>query len=343
MTISVLIVDDAHFICKSLQRLLEIDPELQVVGFAHNGQEAIDKTAILKPDMITMDIAMPIMNGIQATKRIMAIMPTPILMFSAMTQVGAKATLEALNAGAVDFCPKQLAAIDHDPECAKQLIRQKVKMVAAVKMGAVASVRASNAMPLQSASPQRIRLIVIAASTGGPMAIQKILTQLPASCPVPILIVQHMPAGFTHSFAERLNSICQIQVKEAQQGDSLKAGVALIAAGGQQMLLELIAGKVCVTLRPKVLTDLYAPCADLTLGSVAEYFANATLSVVLTGMGMDGRKGVMKLKQGGGVAWAQHKDSCTVYGMPKAVIDAQLADKVYSLDEIADEFSKIGG
>lgn len=348
MTIKVLIVDDSSFLCKSLQRVLEIEPDVKVIGFAHNGQEAIDKTTALKPDVITMDVEMPVMDGIEATRRIMATTPTPILMFSAITRAGAKATLDALGAGAIDFCPKQLSEIDNDPEQAKQLLRQKVRMVAAVKLSAPTVARympANMSKPTiapQQAGPQRIRLIVIAASTGGPVAIQKILTQLPASCPVPILIVQHMPAGFTQSFAERLNGVCQIQVQEAQHGDRLRPGVALIAPGGQQMGIDLVAGELCVKLREKVMADLYAPCADVTLTSIARHCAGFTLSVVLTGMGVDSREGVAKLKQGGGVAWAQHKDSCTIYGMPKAVIDAQLADKIYSLDEIAGEFSKIG-
>lgn len=344
MTIKILIVDDSRFLCKSLQRVLEIEPDVQVIGFAHNGQEAIDKTVALKPDVITMDVEMPVMDGIEATRRIMATLPTPILMFSAITRFGAKATLEALSAGAIDFCPKQLSEIDSDPEQAKQLLRQKVRMVAAVKLSVPTVTRYTPASIAKPAiTPQRIRLIVIAASTGGPVAVQKILTQLPASCPVPILVVQHMPAGFTQSFAERLNSVCQIQVQEAQHGDRLRPGVALIAPGGQQMGVDLVTGELCVKLRTKVMADLYAPCADVTLTSIARHCADVTLSVILTGMGVDSREGVAKLKQGGGVAWAQHKDSCTIYGMPKAVIDAQLADKVYSLDEIAGEFSKIGG
>lgn len=388
MTIKVLIVDDSTFICKLIKRILEEDAEFTIVGFAANGREAIIKTATLEPDVITMDVEMPIMDGITAVKRIMAEMPTPILMFSAMTKVGAKATLDALNAGAVDFLPKQLEDIDGNLENAKQQLRQRVRMVATAasvsrqqrstsgvnkpaKPGQHERFQQRNHHQINASSPHlqvssetgsaaqdlrkpvltsyhatpsaltRMKLLIVVASTGGPVAIQQILMQLPASCPVPVLLVQHMPASFTRSFAERLNSVCKIQVKEAAQGDLFEPGKALLAPGGHQLEIRTGAGKSRVELRSKSASEIYAPCADITLGSVAEHFPGQSLTIVLTGMGADGKEGAVKLKQGGGLVWAQNEASCTIYGMPKAIVDAGLADKIYALDEIANELKRI--
>ncbi len=378
MTIKVLVVDDSTFVCKIIKRILEEDPEFSVVGFAANGQEAIVKTASLAPDVITMDVEMPIMDGINAVKRIMAECPTPVLMLSAMTQVGAKATFDALNAGAIDFLPKQLDDIDRNHENAKQQLRLRVRTVAAT--ASVVRKRkiltSSNSMMVNSFNPpfnsvslslkngvrnftpeatksisnspyasplvlSNMKLLVIVASTGGPVAIQKILVALPSRCPVPVLLIQHMPANFTRSFAERLDNVCQIRVKEAEHGDILEPGSAALAPGGMQLEIKSSSGKCRVELRPKSSSDIYAPCADITLTSIAEYFPGQSLAIILTGMGADGKEGAAMLKRGGATIWAQNEASCTIYGMPKAVIDARLADKVYDLDDIAVAFKRI--
>lgn len=388
MTIKVLIVDDSTFICKLIKRILEEDAEFTIVGFAVNGREAIIKTAALEPDVITMDVEMPVMDGITAVKRIMAEMPTPILMFSAMTQVGAQATLDALSAGAIDFLPKQLEDIDGNLEKAKQQLRQRVRMVASATSllrrqhrpaaqvssiskstsvekislrngynpnGVVPSQRFNveleslpelkkNSTSSQQFTPvviPRMKLLVIVASTGGPVAIQKILTEISVRCSVPILLIQHMPASFTRSFAERLDSVCEIRVKEAEQGDLLLPGTALLAPGGMQLVVSGIAANYRVELRPKAVGEIYAPCADTTLESVAQHLPGQSLTVVLTGMGADGKEGAIKLKRGGATIWAQNEASCTIYGMPKAVVDAKLADRVFSLDDIATAFKRI--
>ncbi|MGR9117022.1 MAG: protein-glutamate methylesterase/protein-glutamine glutaminase [Gammaproteobacteria bacterium] len=364
MTIKVLIVDDSSFICKRIKEILEQSIEetgnqmFKVVGMAGNGLEAVRLAAALKPDVITMDIEMPVMDGIAAVKRIMREYPTPILMFSAMTHVGAKATLDALEAGAVDFLPKQLDDIDADRETAKRLLRRRVRMVAleAEKIKTWHRRRSlepqeSHAIPNSrrsqpgesgsSSQPGKMRVIAIAASTGGPVAVQKVLSRVPGSCKIPIIIVQHMPKNFTRSFAERLNQLCQIRVKEAQEGDVLEPGLALVAPGGMQMEIKTSSGRKCVALRTKAGDELYSPCADITLASVSQHFPGAALTVVLTGMGADGREGAMQMKRTGATVWAQNEATCTIYGMPKAVVDAGLADHVYSLDEIADEFARI--
>ncbi len=355
MTIRVLVVDDSRFICKRIREILEEDPAFSVVGVAGNGLEAVEMSARLDPDVITMDVEMPVMDGITAVKRIMLDHPCPILMFSAMTQVGAQATLDALSAGAIDFLPKQLEDIDADRETAKAELRFRVRMVAwqAPKMRRnrqLKTVTANDSSQLAVAVKQteplagalaRIDLLVIAASTGGPVAIQQILSQVPGACRMPILLVQHMPPNFTKSFADRLNQLCQIKVREAVEGDILKPGEALLAPGGMQMQCKQLGGKLQVTLRAKLATEIYSPCIDTTLNSLAEVFNGHILLVVLTGMGADGREGAIRLKRQGAQIWAQDEASSTVYGMPKAIAEAHVADKIYSLDEIAHVFKKL--
>jgi len=365
MAIRVLIVDDSRFICKRIREILEEDSEFIVVGTASNGKQAILQAAQLEPDVITMDVEMPVMDGISAVKQIMAECPTAILMFSAATHAGAKSTLDALNAGAIDFLPKQLDEIDGNREMAKRLLRRRVRMVAlqsrrvqaatyTAKTGArpisnIAAKVQSQAKPNQRTASsinrqrdiEKIDLLVIVASTGGPVAIQKVLTQMPANCSFPILIVQHMPQNFTKSFAERLNQLCDVKVKEAVNGDALMPGEVLLGPGGMQMEVSSGSGRKTVTIRAKQTGEIYSPCADITLSSVSRSYSKNVLTVVLTGMGSDGKEGSVKLKQKGLVIWAQDEASCTIYGMPKAIVDANLADKVYSLDEIANKFKKL--
>jgi len=365
MTIRVLIVDDSRFICKRICEILEEDSDFKVVGSASNGKQALLMAAQLEPDVITMDIEMPVMDGISAVKAIMAECPTAILMFSAATHAGAQATLDALNAGAIDFLPKQLDDIDGNREIAKRVLRRRVRMVAlqskriktkplphkpVINKTSVIDTPLSNTQVHINRSRKnfavnsvnnRIELLVIVASTGGPVAIQKVLTQLSGHCSFPILIVQHMPHNFTKSFAERLNQLCQIKVKEAVDGDLLRSGEALLAPGGMQMEVNRKPAGKAVKITDKKVGEIYSPCADVTLSSVAKAYSAHVLTVVLTGMGSDGKNGAFALKQNGCSVWAQDEASCTIYGMPKAIVDANLADKVYSLNEISNEFKKL--
>ncbi len=336
---------------------MEEEPEFSVVGVAYNGQQAVELAAALKPDVITMDVEMPVMDGITAVKKIMDSHPCPILMFSAMTHVGAKATLDALNAGAIDFLPKRLEDIDANREAAKSQLRYRVRIVASQaqrlaaqrpavlpsdfgrrRLGDVAFLPLPKTL---SSELGKIDLLVIAASTGGPVAIQHVLSQIPASCKIPVLLVQHMPHNFTRSFAERLNQLCSIRVKEAEEGDVLQPGIALLGPGGMQMQISRLEGRQQIKLRPKQTGEIYSPCVDITFASLAEEFPGRILAVVLTGMGSDGKGGAIKLKQRGALVWAQDEASSTIYGMPGAIVDANIADKVYSLDEIANEFKKL--
>lgn len=356
MTIRVLVVDDSRFICKRVREILEEDHEFNVVGEAHNGREAVEMAATLRPDVITMDVDMPVMDGITAVKKIMDTHPCPILMFSAMTQVGAQATLDALNAGAIDFLPKRLEDIDADREAAKSQLRFRVRMVA-LQARRISAVRVqpsvdNGARPVGDAAFRtskitpgnelaNIDLLVIAASTGGPVAIQRVLSQIPASCKIPVLLVQHMPQNFTKSFAERLNQLCKIRVKEAEGGDVLQAGAALLGPGGMQMQIGNIGSRQQIMLRAKQAGEIYSPCVDITFTSLADGFSGRVLAVVLTGMGSDGKDGAIRLKQRGALVWAQDEASSTIYGMPRAIVEANIADKIYSLDEIANAFKKL--
>ena len=350
MSIRVLIVDDSLFMCKRIAEILQEGGQFKVVGMAKNGSEAIVLAATTEPDVITMDVEMPVMDGITAVKRIMAETPTPILMFSASTHVGAQATLDALDAGAIDFLPKQFNEINGDYEVARRILKSRVRSVALqaerIKRPKTRALKSHLEQSLHTISRRKLKryefeLLVIVASTGGPVAIQKILTEIPAQCPIPILLVQHMPGNFTSSFAERLNALCKVQVREAVNHNELLPGVALLAPGGQQIEVEARAGKKFIVLKPKAAGDIYSPCADMTLASVAQVYKNKALAIVLTGMGADGREGAKIMQQAGSDIWAQDEASCTIYGMPKAVVDAGVVAEICTLVELMQIFREI--
>lgn len=352
--IRVLVVDDSGFFRRRIVEILEADPSLQVVGTAADGREAIQKVMELKPDIVTMDIEMPVMDGITAVRRIMKIQPTPILMFSSLSYEGAQATLDALDAGALDFLPKRFDEFSKDREEAKRILRGRVRQIGSRGFGtkptASTSGRATSgartAIPPRSAAPsapQRrgdFRLVAIGSSTGGPVALQKVLMQLPANFPLPILLIQHMPATFTPAFAQRLNQQCQIHVKEAEDGEMLVKGTAYLAPGGRQMGLVDRGGKVLVHIYDGDASQHYRPSVDMAFNSAATVFPGKVLSVVLTGMGADGREGARALKKGGSTVWAQDEDSCVIFGMPGAIVEANLADQILSLSDIGRELAK---
>lgn len=369
MAVKVLVVDDSSFFRRRVSEILEQDKDIEVIGFAVNGREAVDKANQLRPDVITMDVEMPVLDGISAVKEIMAANPTPILMFSSLTRDGATATLDALDAGALDFLPKKFEDIARNNEDAIKLLQNKVKEIGRRRLSRFS--RPAPATPVtpsststattsrpaitqpdrsfnRSATPsagtsatirasgKKYQIVAIGTSTGGPVALQTILTQLPANFPHPILLIQHMPAAFTPAFAARLNGLCKIQVKEAQQGDKLMPGVAYLAPGGQQMLIEGRGGNR--TLR--VFEDdsariTYKPSVDVTFASTAKAYQGDVLAVVLTGMGADGRDGARMLKQVGATIWAQDEKTSVVYGMPQAVASAGLSSASIALSDVA--------
>ncbi|MBD0785108.1 chemotaxis response regulator protein-glutamate methylesterase [Vibrio sp. Y2-5] len=370
MAIKVLVVDDSSFFRRRVSEIINSEARLEVIDVATNGKEAVEKAERLKPDVITMDIEMPVMDGITAVRQIMASNPTPILMFSSLTQEGAKATLDALDAGALDFLPKKFEDIARNRDEAVSLLQQRVIQIAAKKSfmrrpiggatrsattstatsttspfgraqanttaSAAPAARPSSSMARFKASGKSYQLTAIGTSTGGPVALQKILTKLPANYPHPIVLVQHMPATFTAAFASRLNSLCKIQVKEAEDGDPLRPGVAYLAPGGKQMMLEGRPGAAKIRILDGGERMNYKPCVDVTFGSAAKVYNDKVLSMILTGMGADGREGSRMLKSAGSTIWAQDEASCVVYGMPQAVAKSGISSEDLPLDRIAE-------
>jgi two-component system chemotaxis response regulator CheB len=343
MAVRVLVVDDSGFFRRRISEILGSDQKIQVIGTAADGMEAISKVAELRPDVVTMDIEMPVLDGISAVRRIMATHPTPILMFSSLTHEGAQATLDALDAGAVDYLPKRLEDLSSDQSEARRILCARVRAIGArglvsrTPKGKPAPASQADAAPrARTAFPPKgsIKLVIIGTSTGGPAALQQVLTKLPKDYPVPLLLVQHMPASFTPAFAQRLDQLCAIHVKEAADGDVLTPGTALLAPGGRQMVLEDRRGTVSVRITDSEPGQNYRPCVDITFNSVAKVYPGKTLALVLTGMGADGREGARALKQGGSTIWAQDEATSIVYGMPMAVVEAGLADMVLPLPDI---------
>ncbi len=343
MTIKVLVVDDSNFFCRRVAEILSADPEIKVVGVANNGQEAIEKVKLLKPDVITLDVEMPVMDGITALKQITKIHPAKALMLSSLTYEGAKLTLDALDAGAADFMLKSYEGISQTSSRLSIGLRNKVKELGrvaaktAVPRPSVSAPVSQPVKPSPSAKVQRgnFKVLAIGASTGGPVALQKILTALPANFAVPITITQHMPGTFTGAFAQRLNGLCQLNVVEATDGMSLNAGTVYIAPGGKQMFIEGSASAAKLRIRESDARLQYAPCVDVTYASASKVFGQNVLALVLTGMGADGRDGSRLLKQKGATVWTQNESSCVVYGMPMSVKTAGLSDLEVDLDQIS--------
>lgn len=378
MTVSVLVVDDSGFFRKRLTEILTSSGQIKVVGAATNGREGVELAEKLRPDVITMDYEMPVMDGISAVREIMRKHPIPVLMFSSLTYEGARVTLDALEAGAVDFLPKNFEEIARDNSQLQKILIDRILDVARSRPGNRPAAPArpepsapasrvpgtsarprpdiaprqrpdtpSPAAPAGSASeaeaPRRharrgaakhYAVVGIGTSTGGPVALQRVLTALPAAFPAPIVLVQHMPASFTPAFAERLNKLCRIDVRQAEDGDVLRPGLALLAPGGKQMMVENRGGQARIRILPGDERLNYKPCVDVTFGSLARSFPGKTLGVILTGMGSDGKEGCRMMKQSGSDIWSQDEKTSVIYGMPMAVAKAGLTDDVLPLDEI---------
>ena len=424
MATKILIVDDSSFFRKRLKEIFESDPSMQVVGEAKDGKEGVAMTEKLRPDVITMDVEMPVMDGITAVKEIMAKCPTPILMFSSLTFEGANSTFKALEAGAIFFMPKNFDDIAHRREDAIKSLIGSVKAVSrsrvrgfrpapattatarpatstlsarpsattstlrttststlASRTSTLSSTRTSSFSSATSATPaatsgaamgqyKKINemlsgdpgipaaarkftfgdhkaettafrksgklhsIVAIGSSTGGPIALQQIIPKLP-KLNVPVIVVQHMPGSFTQTFAQRLDAQSQLHVVEAKDGDMLEPGTCYIAPGGKQMIFE----KVGVKTRVRIIQDTgrlsYNPCVDVSFASLCQIYGGKVLAMILTGMGSDGCEGCQLLKKKGSVIWAQNEETCVVYGMPQAIVNASVADMVLPLQDIA--------
>jgi two-component system chemotaxis response regulator CheB len=359
--LKVLVVDDSGFFQRRVSEIINADPRLEVIATASNGKEGVEKALALKPDVITMDYEMPVMDGVTAVRNIMSQHPIPVLMFSSLTYEGARITLDALEAGAVDFLSKQFDAIAATEAKLHKVLTDRICDVAATgkksttasntprpvnKTTASAPLNsASNSTgssvtnPLinSSASPSRslrhVEVVIIGTSTGGPAALQTIFKKIPENFSKPIVIVQHMPGSFTKAFAERLNKLCPLTVSEAQQGDRLKPGHVYVAPGGMQLMVDSRNGG-SIHIHESDDRISYRPSVDIALASAAKHFGRKALAIILTGMGSDGKEGATLLKQAGGTIWAQDEASCVIFGMPMAVIKAGLAANILPLDDI---------
>ena len=337
--ISVLIVDDSALVRQMLSDMISKDPEMEVAGLARDGVEAIRLTRELDPDVVTMDIHMPEMDGISALEYIMKKTPRPVVMLSALAKKGAPQTLRSLELGAVDFIAKP----SQFPSSVNE-VRDDVIW----KIKAAANSRAKEIWERarKAKAPKRVKLrrkaarggcvVIVGASAGGPRALTEILPALPAELPASIIIVQHMPGPFTGSFAERLNSKSRIIVKEARQGEEILQGEALVVPGEKDLAFEGIGvGRVRARLLPTVARHSASPVIDVTMESAAVRFGEKSIGVLLSGMGNDGAMGMGMIRDAGGETIAQNEETCLVYGMPRAAVERNLALMVLPVEKIA--------
>ncbi len=341
--INVLVVDDSAFMRNALSSMISSDPEITIIGTARDGVEAVDKVAELKPDIVTLDVEMPRMNGIEALKLIMEKTPVPVIMVSRLTTEGVEVTLDALDIGAVDFIPKNLSDLSINIVKIKEVLIEKIKNICRNGNGHKRVLLPSRPLDIKQktqtySSRRTVGIVSIGSSTGGPRALQSIISSLPENYPVPVLIAQHMPASFTGPFAERLNHLSAVSVKEAEDGEAISEGHVYIAPGGCHMG---IAQDRLTKTTIKIVKDngkyIYKPSVDFLMQSVVEFFSGHVLGVILTGLGNDGAKGMKEIKNKGGRTIAESEESCIVYGMPRAVINSGCADKIIPLTEIAGE------
>lgn len=334
--IRTLVVDDSAFVRKAVREMLSRSPYIEVVGAARDGIEALEMVDELNPDVVTCDLTMPRLDGVDFVLQQMARKALPILILSAANEDTEQA-LQALEAGAVDFVQKPTALATND------LLRIGNELIAKVR--AAAQVSASRLMvepkehrrpPAAPVSAERLDAVVIGVSTGGPQALRFLIPQLPANFPIPIAMVLHMPVGFTALYAERLDEICGVTVKEAAHGDELKPGLSLLAPAGQHLLLRRTASGAVVAHLSRHPTELlHRPSVDVLFQSAAEVYGGRLLAVVMTGMGDDGKKGCAWIKAEGGTVLTEAEQSCVIYGMPRSVAEAGLSDAAVPLAEMA--------
>lgn len=336
--IRVLVVDDSAFMRKVIANLLESDPGFKVVGTASNGVEALQRVEALAPDVVTLDVEMPKMDGLTALKEMVGRHRARVVMVSSLTQEGAETTIRALAAGAVDFVPKPSGSVSLDMHRVGDDLRRKVKAAAQARVRVPSRVGPPPADPPAPGSHERPasgnrsrRVVVIGCSTGGPGALHEVIPRLPGDLGAAVLIVQHMPPGFTRSLAQRLDELSAIRVREAQPGDLLTDNTAFVAPGGYHMTVDG-EGRIALDQEPPL--HGVRPAVDRTLVSVAQRYGRAALGVIMTGMGYDGAKGIAELKRTGGRAIAEAESTCVVYGMPRVVVEMGHADRVAPLAEI---------
>lgn len=340
--IRVLIADDSAVMRTSLSRMLEASPQIRVCGTARNGQEVVEKTKLLRPDVITLDVEMPLLNGVEALKRIMSECPCPVIMFSSATREGAEVTLEALSAGAFDYLPK----ISLLP-CANTLKLQHdlIEKIEAASHSYLARKRAllhpRPSLPpsaLRNRSPETPRpiprIVVLGTSTGGPQALQELLPELPSDLPLAMIVVQHMPLGFTAPLAQRLDGLSKLKICEARHGEAVLPGTVYIAPAGQHTTLSKNSHQVSICLSDSPSNTLHRPSVDVTMLSVAEVFGTYTLGIILTGMGSDGLQGMTAIHHAGGLTMGQDEATSVVYGMPRCCAERGILQQIVPLSQV---------
>jgi two-component system, chemotaxis family, protein-glutamate methylesterase/glutaminase len=334
-TIRVLVIDDSAFVRKTLRELLHTSPYIEVVGTARDGLDGLEKVAELSPDVITLDLIMPHLDGVGFLQKLMQWRPIPTVVVSIASEDGEQA-LAALDAGAIDMVQKPTAlASERLREVGADLV---AKVRAAADARPVATIARSSLAPSRRAPRQStIEMLAIGASTGGPQALRELIPRLPGDLPVPVAVVIHMPVGYTHLFAERLNSVSQLEVVEAQEGMPVMPGRVLVAQAGRHLAFRRTGNEVVCQLEAKPFDTAHKPSVDVLFSSAARVFGGNTLGVILTGMGSDGTEGAGEIRSAGGTVIAESEESCVVYGMPRSAVEAGVVNRLAPLGRMADE------
>lgn len=345
--VKVLVVDDSAFMRKLITNFLSESPQIEVVGTAKNGKEALEKVALLKPDVVTLDVEMPVMNGLEALKQLMKNHPLPVVMLSSTTTEGAENTITAMQYGAIDFVAKPSGVISLDLYKVKEELINKVLLasranVRAISLDNTGEIRKHQRIrTFYDRKNQRKKIVCIGTSTGGPRALQQVLTKLPENIAAPIMVVQHMPKGFTKSLAQRLDSLSLIAVKEAEDGETLQNGTAYIAPGGFHLLVHQEKGALTACVEQSPPRNGHRPSVDVLFESVSALTDYEKIAVIMTGMGSDGTAGLQRLKESGNTkVIAEDETTAVVFGMPKAAIQANVVDIVVPLEQIAEMIAK---
>jgi two-component system, chemotaxis family, protein-glutamate methylesterase/glutaminase len=337
--IRVVVIDDSAFVRQALTRMLAA-ADIKVVGTAGDGYEGLEKVLDLRPDVVTLDVKMPRMDGLEALQRIMKECPTPVLLLSSLTREGADVTLRGLELGAMDFVDKSSVQGHMNLLGLTDELRAKVRALASVPRSRLAPLPPVPAprLAIPAAHPgRRAEVVAIGTSTGGPPALQAIIPRLPSDLPAAVLVVQHMPVGFTRSLAERLDQRSALPVREAEDGESVEPGAVLIAPAGRHLKVRQRGGQVQVQLDEEPRSALHRPSVDVLMASVARAYGQRAVGVVLTGMGTDGVEGLRAIRDAGGRTLAESEESCVIYGMPKAAAEAGVVQRVVALRRMADE------
>ncbi|HTW57885.1 MAG TPA: chemotaxis response regulator protein-glutamate methylesterase [Terriglobales bacterium] len=342
--VRVLVVDDSAFMRTALSRMIASESEFDVVATASSGPEALERIAALDPDVVTLDVEMPGLNGLETLRRIMSEAPRPVIMVSSVTEKDAETTFNALGAGAFDYIPKQLSSASLD------ILHIQSDLIAKIR-AAAHSRRSPSSAPLSKKPPQSTwpedlqpssaSIVAIGTSTGGPRALQEILPVLPHDLAVPILVVQHMPLGFTSPFAQRLNTLCSVPVHEAVDHEAIQKGVVYIAPAGRHMTVDRPSdSRALISLDTHPENSLHMPSVDILMKSVADAFGPSAMGVIMTGMGADGAEGMRAIHRRGGFTIGQDESTCTVYGMPRACAELGVLNRIVPLSKIPDQILK---